>query len=102
MAVILLQTPDLLRMAAQAICLLLTFIGAGLYCRGLYAYFRTLRWWHRAEQAQIRKRYKCSAIAAILREPALSTVKSQLLMSLAGPVVFAVGGTFYNILQRAA
>lgn len=92
--------PELLRLAAQAMTLLLTFLGAGLYFRGFYVYFRTASWLRREEQLPLRKRYKSSALAVILKEPALSPAKSQILAAAAGPILFAIGGVMFNSLQH--
>jgi hypothetical protein len=90
---------DLLRLAMQAATLLLTFVGAGLYLRGFWTYFRAVRWLRADEQEDVRKRYKSSAIAALLYEPTLAMGRAQLLQGLAGPILFAVGGIAFNALR---
>ena len=91
---------DILHLTMLAGLLLLTFLGAGLYIRGFWLYFRTVAWLRRAEQARLRRRYKSSAIAAILRDPGLSAMKRQFLLSLLGLPLFALGGALFNVLQH--
>jgi hypothetical protein len=83
----------------QAGSLLLTFVGAGLYLRGFYAYFKAVRWLRAGQQVDVRRRYRSSAIAALLQEPELQVRRVEFLMGLVGPILFAVGGIAFNALQ---
>lgn len=87
------------RVALQAVTLLLTFLGAGLYMRGFFAYYRAVRWLRAAERTDVRRRYRSSAIAALMKEPELQVRRVEFLLGMAGPVIFAAGGMGFNALS---
>lgn len=83
----------------KAATLLLAFFGIGMYFRGIWIYFRVRQWlWGPARQA-LRRRYRSSVIAAVLREPELLVAKRQILLAFAGLPLFALGGAAFNALH---
>lgn len=85
----------------MAVTLLLTFVGLGLYLRGFYLYFRTVHWLRQAAQAELRRRYRSSALAAAFREPELVHIKTGLILALVGLPLFAISGAVFNFMQRS-
>jgi hypothetical protein len=84
----------------KAAMLLLAFFGLGMYLRGFWVYFGARRWLWEPAQSMVRRQYKSSVVAALLRDPGLMAAKRQVMLGLMGLPLFAIGGAVFNALAK--